>query len=54
VIYGADREVIYFNPSHDLTDVVIAMLKRDIPAATPAAGAASAQTANGPTGTVRK
>jgi Skp family chaperone for outer membrane proteins len=56
VIYGADREVIYFNPSHDLTDVVIAMLKRDIPAATPAAGAASAQTANGPApaGTIRK
>ena len=33
VLYGADREVIYFNPNHDLTDTVINMLKRDIPAA---------------------
>jgi Skp family chaperone for outer membrane proteins len=32
---GLDREVIYFNPQHDLTDTVIAMLKRDIPAAAP-------------------
>jgi len=56
VIYGADREVIYFNPSHDLTDTVIAMLKRDIPAATPTAGAGVPQTANGgaAAGTLRK
>jgi len=38
VLYGADREVIYFNKDNDLTDVVIGLLKRDIPAA-PAATA---------------
>ena len=39
VLYGADREVIYFNPDNDLTDVVIGLLKRDIPAAATAAPA---------------
>jgi len=52
VMVGADREVIYFNPQHDLTDTVIAMLKRDVPVApgvsgTPAAGTKVPQTANG-------
>jgi hypothetical protein len=37
VLYGADREVIYFNTDNDLTDVVIGLLKRDIPAAATAA-----------------
>ena len=63
VMIGADREVIYFNPSYDVTDVVIAMLKRDIPAAAPTTGAKVPQTAtvpsiapnaNGPAGTLRK
>lgn len=52
VMIGADREVIYFNPQHDLTDTVIAMLKRDVqPApgasATTGAGTRVPQTANG-------
>ena len=53
VMIGADREVIFFNPQHDLTDTVIAMLKRDIPAApnAPTAGAKVPQTAAGATGT---
>lgn len=63
VAIGADREVIYFNPNYDLTDTVIAMLKRDIPAAAPASvptpGTKAPQTANvpnanGPAGTLRK
>ncbi len=29
---GLDREVIYFNPQHDLTDTVVAMLKQYVPA----------------------
>lgn len=52
VMIGADREVIYFNPQHDLTDTVIAMLKRDVqpaPGANAATGAGTRvpQTANG-------
>lgn len=63
VMIGADREVIYFNPNYDLTDTVIAMLKRDIPAAAPTTGGKVSQTAtapsiapnsNGPAGTLRK
>lgn len=56
VMIGADREVIFFNPQHDLTDTVIAMLKRDIPAApsAPTAGGKVPQTAVGPTGTKLK
>lgn len=27
---GLDREVIFFNPKHDLTDTIVAMLKRDV------------------------
>jgi hypothetical protein len=42
VLYGADREVIYFNTDNDLTDVVIGLLKRDIPAAATAAAPAAA------------
>jgi len=55
---GLDREVIYFNPQHDLTDTVIAMLKRDIPAAPAAPTAAGAgkgpQTANPGNGPLRR
>lgn len=54
---GLDREVIYFNPSHDLTDTVVAMLKRDIPAApagNASAGRPPVQTANPNLGTNRK
>ena len=67
VLYGADREVIYFNPENDLTDIVIGLLKRDIPAASTAAapavpgvpgvGPAGGKTpllANPPTGPNRK
>jgi len=69
VLYGADREVIYFNTDNDLTDTVIGLLKRDIPAAAtaatpaaapagaPAAGNAAGKTpllANPPTGPNRK
>lgn len=42
VLYGADREVIYFNTDNDLTDTVIGLLKRDIPAAATAAAPAAA------------
>lgn len=45
VLYGADREVIYFSEQIDLTDVVIGLLKRDIPAAATAATPAAAPTA---------
>lgn len=44
VLYGADREVIYFNTDNDLTDVVIGLLKRDIPTAATAAAPAAAST----------
>lgn len=63
VMIGADREVIYFNPNYDLTDTIIAMLKRDIPAAAPTSTGKAPQTANasslapnanGPAGTLRK
>lgn len=52
VMIGADREVIYFNPQHDLTDTVIAMLKRDVqpaPGVNAATGAGTRvpQTASG-------
>jgi len=54
VLYGADREVIYFNTDNDLTDTVIGLLKRDIPAAataaTPAAAPAGAPAAGNPAG----
>jgi Skp family chaperone for outer membrane proteins len=69
VLYGADREVIYFNTDNDLTDVVIGLLKRDIPAApaatvqggapvaAPVPGSSAGKTpliANPPTGPNRK
>jgi len=47
VLYGADREVIYFNTDNDLTETVIGLLKRDIPAAATAAAPAAAP-AGGP------
>jgi Skp family chaperone for outer membrane proteins len=52
---GLDREVIFFNPQHDLTDTIVAMLKRDIQAAPAATGAGKpAQTANPGNGPVRR
>jgi Skp family chaperone for outer membrane proteins len=53
---GLDREVIFFNPQHDLTDTIVAMLKRDVQS-TPAAtnGARAPQTANpAPGGQIRR
>jgi outer membrane protein len=46
VLYGADREVIYFNPENDLTEPVIGILKRDIPAAATAVNPAAPGTNN--------
>jgi len=46
VLYGADREVIYFNPENDLTEPVIGILKRDIPAAATAVNPAAPATNN--------
>jgi outer membrane protein len=64
VLYGADREVIYFNPENDLTEPVIGILKRDIPAAATAVNPAAPATnnpggktpllANPPGGPIRK
>jgi Skp family chaperone for outer membrane proteins len=53
---GLDREVIYFDPKHDLTDTIVAMLKRDVqPAAGGATPSRPPQTANpGNTGPVRR
>jgi len=57
VMVGADREVIYFNPQHDLTDTVIAMLKRDVPVAPGVSGTSAGtkvpQTANSTTRPVK-
>jgi len=52
---GLDREVIFFNPQHDLTDTIVAMLKRDIQPDPAATGVGKpAQTANPGNGPVRR
>lgn len=52
---GLDREVIFFNPQHDLTDTIVAMLKRDVQPAPAASGASKpTQTANPGNSSIRR
>lgn len=52
---GLDREVIYFNSQHDLTDTIVAMLKRDVQSTPASASAAKGpQTATQGTGALRR
>lgn len=52
---GLDREVIFFNPQHDLTDTIVAMLKRDVQPSTGTAGVnKTPQTATPGNGSVRR
>lgn len=52
---GLDREVIFFNPQHDLTDTIVAMLRRDIqPAPSGTNAVKPVQTATPGNGAVRR
>jgi Skp family chaperone for outer membrane proteins len=52
---GLDREVIYFNSQHDLTDTIVAMLKRDVQSTPASASAAKGpQTATPGNGALRR